>query len=119
MAQSPQASGFTPIEFAEVTPKVASVSASASLGWAAQAGTSLLWTSHVLHGASQGHPGSEHAHVSTRTHSQTDPRRPPPWNALVFLPLRQKVFKQMLLQEKKNVVVLWATALLTPDFHKK
>lgn len=37
----------------------------------------------------------------------------------MFFPLRQKVFKQMLLQKKKNVAALRATALLTPHFHKK
>lgn len=43
----------------------------------------------------------------------------PPWNALTFSPFRRKVFKQMLLQKKKNVAALWATALLSPNFHKK
>ena len=41
------------------------------------------------------------------------------WNALTFFPLRQKVLKQMLLQKKKNAAASWATALLTPNFHKK
>ena len=43
------------------------------------------------------------------------------WNALTFFPLRWKVFKQMLLQEKKKktVAAFRATTLLTPNFHKK
>ena len=63
-----------------------------------------------------------HRHTHSQalcTHSQPDPRRPPPWNALTFFPLRRKVFKQMLLQKKKNVTALQATALPVSNFQKK
>lgn len=81
------------------------------------------------------HPGAHrdtqpHTRVHTCTHTYTHTATLcaytasltqgglPPWNALTFFPLRRKVFKQMLLQKKKNVAALWATALLSPNFHK-